>query len=502
ISFAAQYGVDGQRIVDQGSPYTSMYALPLAHRSPAALDEVVAHLGSYLFHELTTPLGLRLDHLRHDQEESDSAKGGPVTTPLRSLGTYAIWFPRGLLLRLAARQACRRLVEGWLASGDTEITPEVAAAVQAFLVRVQADPALDMEQLVQQIEAAAPGSLNELAVTPGEALTRLLATLEEQMIQSVAQDDPGNWARQAANRVREWVGAGVDANPEINDWRKTRLNRALAQAAQKVADEWVKTLSQELYALMEYPGARLAAAESALNLLQKFFVSASQSLGAAIEKQAERSAQAWKHVETALEGCLNGGGGFRLFGSRSKTRQLRLFLDTLSGFARQRLAEEILWAVRYFYVGLGAKLAERGRDLGFCRQRLRHLQEQIESGPGEGDEDIALRLSSDFTLARSPLPSTESFWEAIRQSATARVVLPDAEEDLERAAIRFLQSLTPQQWVNLDKELHERILAHRGGLNGACTQSGDLSRMLAVPLMTEAIQILSEHLPIMDVAQI
>src|SRR5262249_23061896 len=160
------------------------------------------------------------------------------------------------------------------------------------------------------------------------------------------------------------------------------------------------------------------------------------------EHQAELSAQAWKKVEAALEGCLTGAGGFRLFGSRSKTRQLRHFLDHLSQFARQRLAEEGLWAVRDFYVGLGAKLTDRGRDLGFCRQRLRHLQEHIESGPCDADEELgSLRSSSEFTLARSPLPSTESFWEAIRQSATARVVLPDAEEDLERAAIRFLQSL-------------------------------------------------------------
>jgi serine/threonine protein kinase len=504
ISFAAQYGVDGQRIVDQGSPYTSTYVMPLAHRSPAALDEVVAHLGSYLFHELTTPLGLRLDSLRSENNEaSESGKGGPAVTSLRSLGTYAIWFPRGLLLRLAARQACRRLVEGWLASGNTEITSEAASAVQAFMERVQTDPALESEQLASQIESAAPGSLNELAVTPGEALTRLLATLDEQSIQPVAQDDPGNWARQAANRVREWVGVGGDANPEINDWRKTRLNRSLAQAAQKVADIWIQKLSQDLFTLMEFPGARLAAAESALDLLQKFFQAASQSLNVKIEQQGERSAQAWKQVETALDGCLTGGGGFRLFGGRSKTRQLRHFLDHLSQFARQRLAEEVLWAVRYLYVGLGAKLAERVRDLGFCRQRLRHLQEHIESGPCVADEELgSLRPSTEFTLARSPLPSTESFWEAIRQSATARVVLPDAEEDLERAAIRFLQSLTPEQWVNLDKELHERVLLHRGGLNGACTQSGDLSRILAVPLMTEAIQILSEHLPIMDVAQI
>jgi serine/threonine protein kinase len=499
ITFAAQYGVDGQRIVDQGNPYGSLYLMPLAHRSPAALDEVVAHLGSYLFHELTTPLGLRLDNLRQEHEGHGSDSNGTAMTPMRSLGTYAIWFPRGLLLRLAARQACRRLVEGWLASEAGDVNSEAAAAVSAFMDRIRTDSALQVDQLARQIEAAAPVSVGDLAVTPAEALTRQLANLEEQSVQTIAHDDPGNWARQAANRIREWVGTGGEANQEVNDWRKTRLNRTLAQGAQKVAEEWNHKLSKELYALMEFPGARLAADESALALLQKHCAAAAQGLDGKIEQQTGRSIQAWKQVETALDGCLNAGGGFRLFGGRSRSRQLRNFIDHLAQFARQRLAEEMLWAVRYFFVSLGGKLSERSRDLGFCRQRLRHLEENIESDPGNLEEETD---RSDASMARSPLPSTESFWEAIRQSATARVVLPDAEEDLERAAIRFLQRLTPEQWVNLDKELHERILQPRGGLHGACTQSGDLTRMLAVPLMTEALTILSEHLPIMDVAQI
>src|SRR5207247_3838386 len=58
IPFTAQYGADGQRLVDSSAPFGAMYLLPLSHRSPQAVDEVVAHLGSYLFHELTTPLGL------------------------------------------------------------------------------------------------------------------------------------------------------------------------------------------------------------------------------------------------------------------------------------------------------------------------------------------------------------------------------------------------------------------------------------------------------------
>src|SRR5947208_142297 len=102
IPFAAEYGSEGQRIVDQGSPFHSVYLLPLAHRSPDALDETVAHLGSYLFHELTTPLGLRLEQMRHEDELGESGPAiNQLSVPLRSFGTYAVWFPRGLMLNLA-----------------------------------------------------------------------------------------------------------------------------------------------------------------------------------------------------------------------------------------------------------------------------------------------------------------------------------------------------------------------------------------------------------------
>ena len=56
------------------------------------------------------------------------------------------------------------------------------------------------------------------------------------------------------------------------------------------------------------------------------------------------------------------------------------------------------------------------------------------------------------------MPTPDAFWEVIRQSATARVVLPDGERDLERAALRFLQTLKAEQWLLLDKELNERVL--------------------------------------------
>src|SRR5262249_10229881 len=113
ISFSAQYGTDGPAIRDNGQPFDSTYLLPLAHRTPEAVQEAVTRLGSYLFHELTTPLRLRLDQVRKHKDPGGDR--GVLATPFRSLGPYAVWFPRGLLLRLAARTACLRLLDEWVA---------------------------------------------------------------------------------------------------------------------------------------------------------------------------------------------------------------------------------------------------------------------------------------------------------------------------------------------------------------------------------------------------
>src|SRR5262249_42629169 len=119
IPFTAQYGADAPRIVEQGKPFNQVYLLRLKHRSPEALRDAVAHLGSYLFHELTTPLGIRLENLRKQKHEG---------TSFRSFGTYAVWFPRGLLLRLAARRACIKLLKEWQQQGEPNAQAEVDAA--------------------------------------------------------------------------------------------------------------------------------------------------------------------------------------------------------------------------------------------------------------------------------------------------------------------------------------------------------------------------------------
>jgi hypothetical protein len=505
VTFAAQYGPEGQRLVDPGSPFHSVYLLPLAHRSPEAVDETVAHLGSYLFHELTTPVGLRLDQLRlADQLGESGPAAGAVSLPLRSFGTYAVWFPRGLLLHLAARQACRRLVESWLAPEEVGLPDEVRSALHRTVQAFSQHPGLSPEALAGQIEAVAQaGTATEAGTTPGEVLAGLLAKVEEQAYQPVAQADPGNWAKQALARLRDWVGAPGDGESDLNDWRRARLARVLLTAAQKVAEDWEQRVNKQALELTAHAGARVAAAELALTQLQRFFAGAAEKLTGELAPHAARAAQAYRQVEAAVVECGAIGGGFLFFGGRSRGRQLRYFLDQLSAFAHVRLREEQLMAGRACLAALAGRLADRIRDLGFCRQRLRHLQQHLEQGPADPDEDMTnTRPGNDYTLTRSPLPAIDSFWQVIRQSATARVVLPEGAEDLEQAALRFLQQLHGDHWLMLDKELYELVLAPRGGLHGACIASGDLTRQLAAPLLEEASKFLGGFLPLMDVAQI
>jgi hypothetical protein len=482
VPFTAQYSADGPRTVDHGPPFTHVYLVKLAHRGPEALRDALAHLGSYLFHELTTPLGLRLDHHR--------PASTPGATPFRSFGTYGVWFPRGLLLRQAARAACTRLLGEWQQTG----APTAQAEVEAACARAVADPELRFEAVCGRIQDAAAAAFDG---NMSGALTSLLATLEEQSLQPVAQDDPGNWAQSALARVQEWVGTSQHGDAD-SGWRKSRLGRVLISAIQNLSEEWDQRLAEGAYKLMEHPGGRVAAADAALERLVRFCQETAAAEAVHLEKQVLRTRHAWGQLEQAVEQCYNGAGGFSLFGNRSR-RLLRVFMDHLTAFSRQRLVEEVVAAGVQFFNFLGSRLANRLRDLAFCRQRLRHGQESLESMQDDGS--AALTPGEPARDPDAPA-SAEAYWEMMRQSKTARLVLPDGEEDLERAARRFVDGLSADQWTGLDQALQDRVLAALGGLHRACLAGGDVDRLLTEPLVAAAAAFLGDHLPVTDVAEV
>ena len=241
-----------------------------------------------------------------------------------------------------------------------------------------------------------------------------------------------------------------------------------------------------------------------------------------VQQQTSRSGQAQELLDSALEGCITGGGGWSFFGGRSR-RIVRVFVDHLAAFARQCLAEDTSVAVLQFFATLRGKLADQVRDIGFCRQRLRAMQQTLELQHDSADGDVE-NMADSMTFTRSspasfnaptnwgpgpanqlsttPLLSTESYWETIRESTTNRVVLPDGEMDLQQAARHFMAILTAEHWSQLDQAIGDQaVLAPSGGLLTLCLDNQNLERHFLLPLLNQAITCLSDHLPITDVAQ-
>jgi hypothetical protein len=486
IPFSAQFGTDGPRLVDEEAPFDSTYVLTAPHRLPAGRRDTMAHLGSYLFHELTTPLGLRLDRARLKKHAGEALA-------FRSLGTYGVWFPRGLLLRLAARHACRQVLDEWQGEGEATARAELEAAT----ARALADPELHADALTVRLAELAG---EHMEAPPREALTRLLGVLEEQSLQSLAHDDPGAWASQAASKVKDWLGGGVQPpGASAIAHRKSRLTRALEQAAQQLADEWDRRFATVAHGLMEHPGRRVAVGEEAVQQFLGFCQEAIAEQAARLKEHAGPTTRAQEQLKGALEGCIAGASGFSWFGNRTR-RQLRVFLDHLAAMARQCLTEDLSAATLLFYHALHGRLTDRLTDLASCRQRLRHMATALASDD-EGIDELDAALAQEVSTSPTPLVSTESFWQTIRNSATARVVLPDGEQQLERAAYRFLNTLGLEHWTQLDQTLQDQVLAPLGGLYQA-SGAPDLLRHLGVPLLNQATVTLSDHLPITDVAQV
>lgn len=525
-AFTAQYGADEPRQVEQGAPYDAVYVLPQRERTPEARHDVIAHLGQYLFQDLITPLGAKLEHER--SSKPPQAWDGPATA-FRTLGTHAVWFPRGLLLRLAARLSLGNLVGQWTdeeQNNDVGFGPRYAGLggnlavvgnnrgmkeVDAAFSRVLAEPGLQPATLTLRMEEMAAKFLDGMG--PTAALAQLLQGVEEQCWQYGGPDNPGSWATQALARVRDWLGSGVQGgNGQLTvtvglAQRKSRLNKALENACSQLGEEWDRKLHEVANSLMELPGPRLASAEGLLQRLVQHFAQTAQEQGARIKEQAARAEEARLKMQEGLEACSS-GGGFRWLTWRPQ-RPLRVFLDLLAAFARQCLAEDSLAILQVFYHSVTARLRDRLRDVALLRQRLRHVSEMLTSPPGMDTEEwkeedpIAASLPAVAEdRSSTPMTSLTTFWEVSRTSGTTKVVLPVGATELESAAAKFVATLTPEHWLCLDQSLQEEVLKPRGGLNQAAFTAGDLQRLLIGPLLDRAAACLSQYLPVTDVAQV
>lgn len=487
--FSAKYRPGMLPMEDNGTPFQSVYLARVGRRSVGTVREVASRMATYVFNDLATPLGRLLAPSRRQQYDK-------IGSVYRSFGTYNVWYPRGLMLRIASRQASQRLIKLWLMDEPTRRTDEVDRECTALLHEQnwQAEAiGLRIEQVA--MEATGEG-------TPPQMIEAFLAQLAIQKETAFARNEPSTWCRDALQRMREWVGGAGNAGPG-NEWQRSKLDRLYLDAADKVASEYAVQLNRPARRLFNTPGDRVAIAHAAYEEMAIRLQRIVEKYQQQVEHHRAQSGISHQKVSVALEETLAGIRSFSFFPAKRMQKLLDKFLESVTKFSRDRLAEYTLRSIEVVYRTLAGRIDELLRDLKFCSQRLKQLEVSLMTAASEQDLTSANMESlggKPSGYSSSQMSSSQILRDAAMVLAS-RIVLPDGQTDLEQAATRFLANVPEKAWTELDLYLQENVMKPMGGLFTLCMNNSDLSRALNGPLLQGTAAYLDQHLEVTDVCQ-
>ncbi len=477
VTFSARYGsAEGPRVEASGLPFSASYVLPIAQRTPESFRDCLSHLSSYIAHELTTPLGQGLEDYRRRSPAMNR-------TPFRGFGTFGVWFPRGLLLRSAARQLCLRLLKSWASS-----PPETPIVAENLVRTVYNDSRLTPEAVQQFIAAeSAHGSDGP----PLEALGKWLKTVSEQADTAARRGEGANWATAVWDQAKDAVGLEPTTDAD-SPYRRGRFSRAIDPGLHTAITAWENELGVLLQPLDNLPGPRLAAIDAALEQLASGFDAAARLLEEQLPSLAASRQEAKLAMQSSLDVCQAGSGSFTFFGSRSG-RTLRGLAERVKRFVDVRCSEDLAVAAMVFYRRMSERMQSRMQDTALVREQLAKL--------------IGVMESSTAKPRRSPTghPSDtgdDAVHSTLQVSNTVRVVLPNNDDHLDVSATGMLNHLHPDDYSRLQDVVQRLVLDPRGGLDSICNTTADLRRGLAMPIIEQMTAFLTNLLPTQDVAQI
>ncbi len=477
VSFVAHYGgPEGPKVEGTGLPFSSTYLLPMAARSSTAFQDAISHLAGYVSHDLTTPLGAALEQIR-------SQPVGFDRSPFRSFGTYAVWFPRGLLLRSAAQKICLTLLKEW----KVDAAPADSTAVQQVVAQATGDTRLKPDAVREQIEEAA---VRGPEGGPADQIERWLSGLESQVAVAGRHPDAGTWSRAVWEQARDLIGVRPTGEQDTAI-RRSRTAKLLDESIKRVAEMWGNEFAELVRPLEELPGRRLGAVAMALKKLGAVCTEWADAADARVQQVTVKARQAKNDVQAAHDLCQAGSGTFSFFGGRSG-RSMRHFLDQIRAFARVRLQEDLADATARFYRELRVRIEDRLRELAYCRARVETLIQNMESPL------TSLPPSSDTPVAISE----EALQQTLHPTNTLNVVLPAGDRHIERSAAKVVKLLKTEDVQRLEVALQKLVLEPRGGLTSLCALNADMGRTLVAPMVEQTTAFLSDLLPVTDVTEV
>ena len=377
-----------------GTAFDSTYLLPLAHRTPGGRRDAMAHLGSYLFHELTTPLGLRLERTRLPRGGAcRSAASAPTASGSRAACCCA-WRRAALASGFSRNGRHRRSTHGLssptsilscpsMVWSDWENSKERPRFRRRTCWRRPMRGLWPTRSCCRTPWHSHLGNGRPpLESSPRELLTRLLAAIEEQSQQMVAHDDP------APGRGRRWCACRIGWAAACNRRARQRRGPPAKEPADTGAGSerrrsWPRSGTSAGFRGRRPDGASGPAHRHRRGRpgpLPPSLPRKRRKPGHACSNRPagrNRARTSYKTPWTAASraaAALAGSAANRVAccGSSSIISPL----SRGSAWPRTPLA-----AVQQFYGFLQGRLDDRLRDLTFCRQRLRHMQEALAQMP-------------------------------------------------------------------------------------------------------------------------
>jgi eukaryotic-like serine/threonine-protein kinase len=479
MTYSSQYGgPEGPSLEANGLPFTATYLLPMANRSQQAFQDCISHLAGYVTHDLTTPLGTGLEKIRR----GDTPAG---RTPFRGFGTFGVWYPRGLLLRSAARQLCVKYMQTWASPAD--VLPQQAETILSGIIT---DKRLTPEQVGLYI---ANESATSKEGQPVQMIRNWLKGLPEAAAEAAGRSDTASWAEHLWEQTRDWLGQEPTTESD-SSFRRGQLSKLLDRGLGRAILAWQNELQELLRPLSEIPGPRISSWEVVLNEINNACAAAIALLDKEQRNQLELRLKARQEIQESLENCRGAAeGGFNLFGNRNG-RALKNLVEKIKAFCDIRIKEDMATIASQFYRRLAAWILHLRDEVAHARARIVELARIL-------DLHMVLPGSSQGAGVDSP-DVDEAMQTTLQHSNTMRVVLPYGEDHLDSSAAELLSHLPASDIPRLESILTKLVIDPRGGLIEACKGTGELQRQLATPLIEQATAFLNNQLPSEDVTEV
>jgi serine/threonine protein kinase len=445
------------------APFEDCYLIHLGEQldQPAAWAAADA-VAEYLALDAGPDAGAFLDQYRRE------TSGPNGTVMLRTMGLYRTSFPREYLARSASLALCRQVAARWTGTRNAgeEERVEREASRQASLL------GLDEQALANWSDQAIRGPWKADSTTHFASILTGGANPDQAAHARLTSSEP---LKKIVARIDEQLGAFPAGEVKAAGVVATEAARHPASDRGHVLG---KSVIEWLIQLVETPGKRIEAAESAANwFIRHLRAEAAKIRGHLGRLQPQRLVVRQRLASRQAAGQAEPLGWLKL----RRRRAAALPLARLLEYSRLRHEETVLDATLTLVQAAGREVARFRHDLMLARQRLAPCHAIL------GMTGATATSNSDQT----PIPSLTQ-------------LLPGPSHTLAEAEAALLTGLGPEYVGQFEKEFQEQVLERHGGLwalvsSDLAAPRGTLS--LAETIMAElqvkarrAIQSKLEHI--------